>query len=143
MRKLLLLSLFIGLFSSCSLWERKQFKYSYEELNENEIQVDFTKINPGSWDTLLFVPPYATSEQIGVGYMDGEFLAQRALDDSKVLGAFLHDGKLMGYTACVRQPVDFIRLFDDLDSVFVLKIPRSEALFRYVKQEVGTYSLVK
>lgn len=143
MKNNLFLFLFVGILSSCSLWERKQHEYTFQQINENEILVDFTKINPGSWDTLLLVPPYATSEQIGVGYLDREFLKQRALDDSKVIGAFLKNEKLIGYTACGRNPIDLFRLFDDSGSVFVKIIPRSEAIFRFIKDEDGAYKLKK
>lgn len=141
MKNNLFLFLFVGVLSSCSFSERKQFDYTFQQINENEILVDFTKINPGSWDTLLLVPPYATSEQIGVGYLDSEFLKQRALDDSKVIGVFLNNEKLEGYVACGRQPVDFLRLFDDPDSGFVLKFPRSEAVLRFVKNSKGQYEI--
>lgn len=75
MRNNILLCLLLGVFSSCSLLEKEQYGYAYQQINENEIEVDFTKINSGIWDTLLFVSPYATSEQIGLGYIDSEFLS--------------------------------------------------------------------
>jgi hypothetical protein len=131
----------VGLFSACSLLEREKFEYVVEELSESEIVVDFTKINAESWDTLLFVRSYATSEQIGIGYLDAEFLAQRAVNDGVIISSYIFDGKMDGYTSCPRLPVDFDQLFDDLDSVFVLKIPRSEAVFRFTKNEEGRFQL--
>ncbi|MBC6366248.1 hypothetical protein DDT91_05540 [Algoriphagus sp. AK58] len=131
------------LFSACSLWERQQFEFTYQVVSESEIVVDFTKINSGSWDTLLFVRPYATSQQLGIGYLDSEFLAQRAVNDGVIISSYIFDGEMDGYTSCPRFPVDFDQLFDDLDSVSVLKIPRLEAVFRFVKNEEGRYRLKK
>ena len=142
-KAIIIFQILIGsqLLFGCSLFEKQQFECSSETINGDEIIVDFTKINPGSWDTLLLVPPYATAEQINLDYLDSEFLKQRALDDSKVMGAFLKNEKLIGFTACGRYPFDLLRLFDDLDSVFVLKIPRSEAVFRFTKNEEGRFQL--
>lgn len=126
-----------------SLWERKEYPYSFEKIDGNEIVGDFTKINPGSWDTLMFVAPYTTAEQFILNYFDSEFLEKRALDDSRVVGAFLQNEKLIGFTACGRYPFDLFRLFEDLDSIFVLKIPRSEAVFRFIKNEEGRFQLKK
>lgn len=52
MKNILLLCLLLGVLSSCSLGERKHYNYTYRQINENEIEIDFTKINPGNWDTL-------------------------------------------------------------------------------------------
>jgi hypothetical protein len=128
-------------FSSCSFWERKEIEYAYQEISESEILVDFTKINPGSWDTLLFVPPYSTSDQIGLGYSDSEFLAFQSGADFYIVAGFIEKGYLKGYTLATRE-TDFDLLFNNSDSLFVKKIPRSEAVFRFIKQEDGTYSLV-
>jgi hypothetical protein len=141
MKNWVLMVFLLAFTSSCSLWERKQFEYAYEEINENEILVDFTKINSGNWDTLLFISPYATSEQIGLGYMDSQFLAQRAVNDGVINSGFLENGELNGYSSCTRLPVDFDQVLGD--SVFVKKFPRSEAVFRFAKQEDGTYRLKK
>jgi hypothetical protein len=130
------------LFSSCSLLEREKFEYAFQEINKNEIMVDFQKINPGSWDTLLFVSPYATSEQIGLGYSDSEYLAFHSGADFYIIAGFLKDGDLVGYTLASKK-TDFYQLFDDSDSVFVKKFPRTEAVFRFAKEEDGTYRLKK
>lgn len=138
--KILILSQFV---LGCSLFERKEIDFSFKKINDGEIEVDFRIIHSESWDTLLFVRPYATSEQIGIGYMDAEFLAQRAVNDGVIITSYMFDGEMDGYTSCPRLPVDFDQLFDDLDSVFVQKIPRSEAVFRFVKNEEGRYRLKK
>ena len=132
-------SVIFFLISSCSLWERKEYPYTFEEINENEIVVDFTKINPGSWDTLLLIPPYTTSEQIGVGYFDGEFLEQVALADWIIVAAFLEKGDMTGYASCTRIPVDLDLVLEDEDSVLVKKVPRSEAVFRFIKGGDGPF----
>lgn len=130
------------LFSSCAFFERQQFAYSFETLNKEELEVDFTKINPGSWDTLLFVPPYSTSDQIGLGYSDSEFLAFKSGADFYIVAGFIEKGDLKGYTLATRE-TDFDLLFNNSDSLFVKKIPRSEAIFRFIKQEDGTFQLEK
>lgn len=142
MKSILTLCLLFSFLSSCSFWERKEIEYAYQEISESEILVDFTKINPGSWDTLLLIPPYTSSEFIGVGYLDSEYLQQIALADWIIVAAFLEEGKMNAYTSCIRSPIDLDQALEDKDSVFVKKIPRSEAIFRFVKQEDGTYSLV-
>jgi hypothetical protein len=130
------------LINSCSLWERKQYEYAYQKTNENEVLVDFTKINPGSWDTLMFVAPYAGSEQIGLSYSDSEYLAFHSGADFYVVAGFLEDGNLEGYTLASREQ-DFTFFFEDSDSVSVKKIPRTEAIFRFIKDEDGAYKLKK
>ena len=57
------------IFSSCSLLERSEYVFTVQEVNDRELVVDFTKINSGSWDTLVFLTPYVTSEQIGLNYL--------------------------------------------------------------------------
>jgi hypothetical protein len=132
----------VVLFSACSLWERQQFEFTYQVVSESEIVVDFTKINSGSWDTLLFVRPYATSEKVGLDYSDSEYLAFHSGADFYVVAGFLEEGDLEGYTLASREQ-DFTDLFEDSDSVFVKKFPRSEAVFRFVKNEEGRYRLKK
>lgn len=119
MRNNILLCLLLGVFSSCALWEKEQYDYAYQQINENEILVDFTKINSGTWDTLLFVSPYATSEQIGLGYIDSEFLARRSVNDGVIICGYISNEQINGYSSCPRVPVDFDQLFDD--SIFVKK----------------------
>ena len=126
--------------SACSLWERKEYPYTFEEINENEIVVDFSKINPGSWDTLMFVAPYATAEQIDLGYSDSEYLAFHSGADFYIVVGFLEEGNLNGYTLATRE-ADFDQLFNGSDSIFVKKIPRSQAIFRFIKQEDDSYQL--
>lgn len=134
--------LLIIILPGCSLLEREKFEYGYQEINETEILVDFTKINPGHWDTILFVSPYATSEKIGLGYSDSEYLAFHAGADFYVVAGFLEQGDLEGYSLATRQ-TDFTQIFEDSNAVFVKKIPRSEAVFRFIQQEDGTYQLEK
>lgn len=141
MKSILTLYLLFSFLSSCTFWERKEIEYAYQEISESEILVDFTKINPGSWDTLLFVPPYSTSDQIGLGYSDSEFLAFQSGADFYIVAGFIEKGDLKGYTLATKD-TDFDLLFNNSDSLYVKKIPRSEAVFRFVKQEDGTYSLV-
>ncbi|RIW12537.1 hypothetical protein D0X99_18655 [Algoriphagus lacus] len=131
----------ITILSSCSLWERKQFEYTYQQINENEILVDFTKINPGSWDTLLLIPPYTTSDQIRVGYLDSEYLEQIALADWIIAAAYLENGNMTAYSSCSRSPTDLDQVLEDQDSVLTKKFPRSKAVFRFIKGEDGTYKL--
>ena len=133
----------IFLVSACSLRESKEYPYTFEEIAENEIVVDFTKINPGSWDTLLLIPPYTTSEQIGAGYSDSEYLQQITLSDWIIVAAFLEKGDMTGYASCTRIPVDLDLVLEDEDSVLVKKVPRSEAVFRFIKGEDGIYQLKK
>ncbi|MFL0685425.1 MAG: hypothetical protein ACJLTB_19810 [Algoriphagus aquaeductus] len=142
-KKLIILLVFGLGFSGCSLLERKEYSYTFEEIAENEIVVDFTKINPGSWDTLLLIPPYTTSERIGVGYSDSDYLEQVALADWIIVTAFLEKGDMKGYASCTRIPVDLGLVLEDEDSVLVKKIPRTEAVFRFIKGEDGIYQLKK
>jgi hypothetical protein len=125
----------------CSLPNQNNIPFSLREINNKEIVVDFTKINPGSWDTLVFLTPYATSEQIGLGYLDSRFLAQRAVNDGVIISGFLEQGDLKSYSSCPRAPVDFDQILGD--SVFIKKIPRSAAVFNFIKQEDGVYRLKK
>lgn len=127
------------IFSSCSLLERTEYDFAVQQVNDKEIVVDFTKINPGSWDTLVFLSPYATSEQIGLSYLDSRFLAQRTVNDGVMISGFLEEGNLKGYSSCPRVPVDFDQILGD--SVFIKKFPRSAAVFHFIKQEDGTYRL--
>ena len=129
------------IFSSCSLLERSEYVFTVQEVNDRELVVDFTKINSGSWDTLVFLTPYATSEQIGLGYLDSRFLAQRAVNDGVIISGFLEQGDLKSYSSCPRAPVDFDQILGD--SVFIKKIPRSAAVFRFIKHEDGVYRLKK
>jgi hypothetical protein len=121
--------------------ERTEYDFAVQQVNEKEIVVDFTKINPGSWDTLVFLTPYATSEQIGLGYLDSRFLAQRAVNDGVIISGFLEQGDLKSYSSCPRAPVDFDQILGD--SVFIKKIPRSAAVFSFIKHEDGVYRLKK
>ncbi|GMQ31614.1 hypothetical protein [Algoriphagus confluentis] len=132
--------LLFGFLASCSLLERKEYTYTFEKINENEIGVDFTKINPGPWDTLMFVAPYATAEQIDLGYSDSEYLAFHSGADFYIVVGFLEKGNLNGYTLATRE-ADFDQLFNGSESTFVKKIPRSQAIFRFIKQEDGSYQL--
>lgn len=143
MKKLVIYCLFFVILSSCSFWERKEYPYSFEEIDGNEIVVDFTKINPGSWDTLLLIPPYTPSEYMEVGYLDSEYLEQIVLADWIIVAAFLEKGDMTGYASCTRSPVDIGLVLEDEDSVIVKKIPRSQAIFRFIKQEDGGYQLKK
>jgi hypothetical protein len=129
------------IFSSCSLLERTEYDFAVQQVNEKEIVVDFTEINFGPWDTLVFLSPYATSEQIGLGYLDSRFLAQRAVNDGVIISGFLEQGDLKGYSSCPRAPVDFDQILGD--SVFIKKIPRSVAVFSFIKHEDGVYRLKK
>lgn len=129
------------IFSSCALLERTEYDFEVQQVNNKEIVVDFTKINPGSWDTLVFLSPYATSEQIGLSYLDSRFLAQRAVNDGVIISGFIENGNLKGYSTCPRAPVDFDQILDD--SVFIRKIPRSAAVFHFIKREDGIYRLKK
>lgn len=129
------------IFSSCSVLERSEYDFAVQQVNDREIVVDFTKINPGSWDTLVFLSPYATSGQIGLSYLDSRFLAQRAVNDGVIISGFIENGNLEGYSTCPRAPVDFDQIFDD--SVFIRKIPRSAAVFHFIKREDGIYRLKK
>lgn len=141
-KKLIILLVFGLGFSGCSLLERKEYSYTFEEIAENEIVVDFTEINPGSWDTLMFVAPYTTAEHIDLGYSDSEYLAFQSGADFHIVVGFLEEGNLNGYTLATRE-ADFDQLFDRSDSIFVKKIPRSQAIFRFIKQEDGGYQLKK
>ncbi len=129
------------IFSSCSLLERTEYDFAVQQVNDREIVVDFTKINPGSWDTLVFLSPYATSEQIGLSYLDSRFLAQRTVNDGVMISGFLEEGDLKAYSSCPRAPLDFDQILGD--SVFIKKIPRSAAVFHFIKREDGTYRLKK
>ena len=84
------------IFSSCSVLERSEYDFAVQQVNDREIVVDFTKINSGSWDTLVFLSPYATSEQIGLSYLDSRFLAQRTVNDGVIISGFLEEGDLKG-----------------------------------------------
>jgi hypothetical protein len=141
MKNILPLCLLLGILSSCSLLERKQYEYTYQQINENEILVDFTKINPSSWDTLLLIPPYTTSDQIKVGYLDSEYLEQIALADWIIAAAYLENGNMTAYSSCSRSPTDLDQVLEDQDSVLTKKFPRSKAVFRFIKGEDGTYKL--
>jgi hypothetical protein len=125
----------------CSLPNQSHIPFSFTEINNKEIVVDFTKINPGSWDTLVFLSPYATSEQIGLSYLDSRFLAQRTVNDGVIISGFLEEGNLKCYSSCPRAPVDFDQILGD--SIFIKKIPRSAAVFHFTKREDGTYRLKK
>lgn len=125
----------------CSLPNQRHIPFSFTEINNKEIVVDFTKINPGSWDTLVFLSPYATSEQIRLSYLDSRFLAQRTVNDGVIISGFLEEGNLKGYSSCPRAPVDFDQILGD--SVFIKKFPRSAAVFHFIKREDGTYRLKK
>lgn len=140
-RKIRLIALLLLIFSSCQVGEPREYKLSLAQINEKEIVVDFTKINPGPWDTLLLIAPYSTSEQIGLGYRDSQFLAQRALNDAVITSGFMENGDLNGFSAFPKVQVDFNQILGD--SAFIKKIPRSAAVFRFIKQEEGTYLWVK
>lgn len=137
----LMLGLIVFVFiSACSLLERRQYDYAYQKINENEILVDFKVINPDVWDTLLFINPYIQSEKIGIGNADSEFLAFHAGTENYVVVGFLKDGDLIGYTLASRE-TDFSELLDNDNNILVRKIPRSEAIFRFVKKADGYYQM--
>lgn len=139
--KNVILVILLGIFiSSCSLRDHKRHEFSIQEISEDEIQIDFQNINPGSWDTLLIVQPYTQGKQINLDYMDNELLASQARSDFHIVVGFLEQGELEGYTLAYREP-DLLQLFDDSDSVFVKKIPRSASIFRFVKNKDGSYQL--
>lgn len=138
----ILVGLFSMIFSSCSLLEIKEYDFAVQQVNEKEIVVDFTKINPGSWDTLLVLKQYIQAEQVGMGYLDSEFLASHAGTDNYVVIGFLEQENLEGYTLA-SGPAYFSQVFSEQDSVSVKKIPRSAAIFSFIKQEDGVYRLIK
>lgn len=134
--------LVLFIFSSCSLLERSEYDFTVQQVNDKEIVVDFTRINPGSWDTLLVLKQYVQAEQIGMGYLDSKFLASHAGTDNYVVVGFLEQENLEGYTLA-SGPAYFSQVFSEQDSVSVKKIPRSAAVFRFIKQEDGTYLLIR
>ena len=141
-KKAILVFLLAIVFSSCSLMDNKRHEFSFQEISENEVQIDFQKINPGSWDTLLIVQPYTQGKQINLGKSDSEFLASYARADFHIVVGFLGQGDLKGYTLASREP-DLLQLFNDSDSVGLKKIPRSAAIFRFTKNKAGSYQLKK
>ena len=130
------------IFSSCSLLERTEYDFAVQQVNDRELVVDFTKINSGSWDTLLVLKQYIQAEQIGIGYLDSKFLASHAGTDNYVVVGFLEKGNLVGYTLASGRAY-FSQLFSEQDSIPVKKIPRSVAVFSFIKQEDGVYRLKK
>ncbi len=130
------------IFSSCSLLERSEYDFTVQQVNDREIVVDFTKINPGSWDTLLVLKQYIQAEQIGMGYLDSKFLASHAGTDNYVVVGFLEQENLEGYTLA-SGPAYFSQVFSEQDSVSVKKIPRSAAIFSFIRQEDRVYRLIK
>jgi hypothetical protein len=127
-------------FCSCSHRDHKRHEFTFQEISENEIEIDFQKINPGSWDTLLIVQPYTQGKQINLGSTDNEFLASHARADFHIVVGFLEQGELEGYTLASREP-DLLQLFNVSDSVGVKKITRSAAVIRFVKHKDGSYQL--
>jgi hypothetical protein len=133
---------FSMIFSNCSLLERSEYDFTVQQVNDRELVVDFTKINPGSWDTLLVLKQYIQAEQIGIGYLDSKFLASHAGTDNYVVVGFLEKGNLVGYTLASGRAY-FSQLFSEQDSIPVKKIPRSVAVFSFIKHEDGVYRLKK
>lgn len=140
--RVILVGLFSMIFSSCSLFERSEYDFAVQQVNDKEIVVDFTKINSGTWDTLLVLKQYIQADQIGMGYLDSKFLESHAGTDNYVVVGFLEQGNLEGYTLA-SGPAYFSQVFSEQDSASVKKISRSAAVFRFFKQENGTYRLIR